>query len=52
MERANPLMQEVTMCKGAYAAIEGADVVVIVTESDAICALNLERVNSLAKSLI
>lgn len=50
MEQAKPLMPNVTMCEDAYAAIEDADVVVIVTEWDAFRALDLERVKSLAKN--
>lgn len=50
MEQAQPLMPEVTMCDSPYAAIEGADAVVIVTEWDAFRALDLARIKSLAKS--
>jgi UDPglucose 6-dehydrogenase len=50
MEQARPLLPEVTMCDNAYAAIEGADVVVIVTEWDAFRALDLRRVKELAKA--
>ncbi len=52
MEQATPLMPEVTMCDDTYAAIEGADVVVIVTEWDAFRALDLNRVKQLAKAPI
>lgn len=48
MEQARPLMPEVTMCDDPYTAIEGADVVVIVTEWDAYRALDLGRVRDLA----
>lgn len=44
MEQARPLLPEVTMCTSPYEAIEGADVVVIVTEWDAFGALDLRRV--------
>jgi UDPglucose 6-dehydrogenase len=38
------------MCDSPYAAIEGADVIVIVTEWDAFRALDLTRVKQLAKA--
>jgi UDPglucose 6-dehydrogenase len=50
MEQARALLPDVTMCKSAYDAIEGADVVVIVTEWDAFRALDLKRVKQLAKA--
>lgn len=50
MDQARPLMPDVSMCDSPYAAIEGADAVVIVTEWDAFRALDLERVKSLAKT--
>ena len=50
MEQARPLMPKVTMCNNPYAAIEGADAVVIVTEWDAFRALDLDRVKALAKA--
>jgi UDPglucose 6-dehydrogenase len=50
MEQARPLLPEVTMCDSPYAAIEGADVVVIVTEWDAFRALDFKRVKELAKA--
>ena len=50
MELAKPLMPEVTMCKGTYEAIEGADAVAIVTEWDAFRALDLDRVKQIAKA--
>jgi UDPglucose 6-dehydrogenase len=52
MELAAPLMPGVTMCPNSYAAIEGADAVVIVTEWDAFRALDLDRVKALAKAPI
>jgi len=48
MELARPLMPEVEMKDDAYAAIDGADVIVIATEWDAFRALDLPRVKSLA----
>ena len=48
MELAGPLMPEVTMASSAYAAAEGVDAVVIVTEWDAFRALDLERIKQLA----
>ena len=50
MELARPLMPEVRMCPDPYAAIEGADAIVIVTEWDAFRALDLNRVKQLAKA--
>jgi UDPglucose 6-dehydrogenase len=50
MEQARPLLPGVTMCTNPYAAIEGADVVVIVTEWDAFRALDLKRVKELANA--
>ena len=50
MELAKPLMPEVEMQSNAYAAIEGADAVVIVTEWDAFRALDLNKVKALAKA--
>ena len=50
MELAKPLMPEVEMQSNAYAAIEGADAVVIVTEWDAFRALDLNKVKTLAKA--
>ena len=50
MVGAAPLMPEVAMQPNAYAAIEGADAVVIVTEWDAFRALDLDRVKLLANS--
>jgi UDPglucose 6-dehydrogenase len=48
MEQARPLMPEVTMCEDPYAAIAGADAIVIVTEWDVFRALDLKRVKELA----
>lgn len=50
MELARPLMPGVAMMPDAYAAIEGADAVAIVTEWDAFRALDLARVKALAKA--
>jgi UDPglucose 6-dehydrogenase len=50
MEQARPLLPDVTMCDSPYGAIEGADVVVIVTEWDAFRALDLKRVKDLLKA--
>ena len=49
MEQARPLMPDVMMCDSPYAAIAGADAVVIVTEWDAFRALDLGRVKTLAR---
>ena len=50
MEQARPLLPQVTMCDSPYAAIAGADAVVIVTEWDAFRALDLKRVKELANA--
>ena len=52
MDVAQPMMPEVAMKPNAYAAIEGADAVVIVTEWDAFRALDLKRVRDLAKAAV
>jgi UDPglucose 6-dehydrogenase len=52
MEQARPLLPEVTMCDSPYAAIQDADVVVIVTEWDAFRALDFPRIKDLAKAPI
>jgi UDPglucose 6-dehydrogenase len=50
MEVAAPLMPGVTMTGSAYAAAEGADAVVLVTEWDAFRALDLDRLKQVAKA--
>ena len=50
MELARPLMPEVTMAASAYAAIEGADAVAIVTEWDAFRALDFDRVKRIVRA--
>jgi UDPglucose 6-dehydrogenase len=50
MEQARPIMPEVEMAPNVYAAIDGADAVVIVTEWDAFRALDFDRVKSLLKA--
>ena len=50
MEQARPLMPEVEMKDDPYAAIEGADAVVIVTEWNVFRALDLNRVKQLANA--
>ncbi|MEP2706678.1 MAG: UDP-glucose/GDP-mannose dehydrogenase family protein [Roseibium sp.] len=47
MEEAGAMMQGVLFCDGPYHALEGADVVVIVTEWDQFRALDLDRVKTL-----
>ncbi len=49
MELAQPLMPDVTMRGNAYAASEGADAVVIVTEWDAFRALDFKRIRGLVR---
>ena len=48
MELARPLLPDVMMAEGAYAAVEGADAVVLITEWDAFRALDLKRMAKLA----
>ena len=50
MDLAAPLMPEVTMTASTYAAIDGADAVVIVTEWDAFRALDFDRIKRIAKA--
>jgi len=50
MELAAPMMPGVAMATSAYAAIEGADAVVLVTEWDAFRALDFDKVKALAKA--
>jgi len=50
MELAAPLMPDVTMAANTYAAIEGSDAVVIVTEWDAFRALDFERIKRIANA--
>ena len=50
MEAAAALMPEVAMQPSAYAAIEGADAVVIVTEWDAFRALDMDRIKRIARA--
>ena len=50
MELAAPLMPDVAMAANTYAAIEGSDAVVIVTEWDAFRALDFERIKRIANA--
>ncbi|WP_296814973.1 UDP-glucose/GDP-mannose dehydrogenase family protein [Brevundimonas sp.] len=50
MHEAEKLLPEVIMTDGPYEAVEGADVIVIVTEWDQFRALDLKRVKKLAKA--
>ena len=50
MALAGPLMPAVTMVSDPYAAIDGADAVVIVTEWDAFRALDFDRIKRIAKA--
>jgi len=43
MEQARPIMPDVELCRGPYEAAAGADAVVLVTEWDALRALDLDR---------
>jgi UDPglucose 6-dehydrogenase len=47
MEQASAVLSDVTFCDGAYAALEGADAAVIVTEWDAFRALDFARMKDL-----
>jgi len=52
MEEARKLLPDVVFKAGPYDAVEGADVVVILTEWDQFRALDLKRVKALAKQAI
>jgi UDPglucose 6-dehydrogenase len=49
MEEAKKLLADVVWCDGAYAAIDGADAIVLVTEWNEFRSLDLERVKGLMK---
>jgi len=44
------MMLHVTMSTSPYAAIEGADAIVLITELDAFCALDLKRAKRLVRT--
>ena len=50
MEQAQPMMPQVSMSRDPYAAAEGADAVVIVTEWDAFRALDFKRMRELVRT--
>jgi len=50
MHEAKTLLPDITYCDGPYQAVEGADVVVILTEWDQFRALDLGRIKSLVKA--
>ncbi len=52
MEQAQAVLREVEYCSGAYAAAEGVDAVVIVTEWDMFRALDLDRLRAAMRSPI
>ena len=52
MAQAKSVLENVEFAQSAYAAIEGADALVLVTEWDAFRALDLKRVKSLLKTPI
>ncbi|OBX17653.1 UDP-glucose 6-dehydrogenase [Erythrobacter sp. QSSC1-22B] len=52
MENAQPMMPHVTMSNSPYAAITGADAIVLITEWDEFRALDLERVKELARESV
>jgi UDPglucose 6-dehydrogenase len=49
MEQARPLMPQVALCASPYEAADGADAVVLVTEWDALRALDLKRLAAAMK---
>ncbi len=51
-DQAEPLLPRVTWCEDAYAALEGADAVVILTEWNQFRALNLKRVRQLMRGSV
>jgi UDPglucose 6-dehydrogenase len=52
MELARPMLPEVAMMSNAYAAAEGADAVVIVTEWDAFRALDFEKLGQIMRGKV
>jgi UDPglucose 6-dehydrogenase len=52
MEAAGPLMPGVTMANDPYAAVEGADAIVIVNEWDVFRALDLSRIRQAANTAV
>ena len=50
MEEAKPLLDNVEWCDDAYATMDGADVLVIITEWNAFRGLDMDRVKSLLKA--
>ncbi len=50
MEQAKALLRDVTWCAGAYEAMRGADVLVIITEWNEFRALDMQRVKNLMKA--
>ena len=52
MEQARPLMPHVTLCTSPYEAADGADAVVLVTEWDALRALDLDRLAARMKGRV
>ncbi|MGQ0588218.1 MAG: UDP binding domain-containing protein, partial [Sphingosinicella sp.] len=52
MAQARPLMPGVALCDGPYAAAEGADAVVLITEWDALRALDLKRLAGIMRQPI
>ncbi|MGD1956009.1 MAG: UDP-glucose dehydrogenase family protein, partial [Sphingomonadales bacterium] len=47
VEQARPMLPEITYCDDAYEAIDGADIVVLLTEWNAFRALDIPRIKSL-----
>ena len=50
MHEAGKLMQDVDFCDGPYHAVDGADVMVLITEWDQFRALDMDRVKKLLKT--
>lgn len=50
MEQARPLLPDIAYARDAYACVEGADVLVLVTEWDSYRALDLDRIRGLMRT--
>ncbi|MEM6682396.1 MAG: UDP-glucose/GDP-mannose dehydrogenase family protein [Pseudomonadota bacterium] len=50
MEQAKPLLPDITYCQDAYDTLEGADILVLLTEWNAFRALDLKRAKALLKA--
>jgi UDPglucose 6-dehydrogenase len=52
MEQAKPLLPDVQYCRSAYGAAESADAVVIATEWEQLCALDLSRLKGVMRQTV